>query len=589
MEEFVKASWDIDARIQDAWRFLNDSEKKTVISRIEALFSEGLPLDIKYERVICAYVFSMLTQLEVVAIQIPLKFLSEIKDKTLEKMMRRQLVDEVFHTMLFAKIAYELASPYALPPANSKSIQEICDLVINEANFNTSIVLLNFIAEGWIEQLFSVLAKHGIAKRVFEVILEDERRHVKEAELYGSLGTIENYIIQKKLGGIERKLVSNVFFGGKYGTALINMIGFNGCKELVTLIDKKHRSQLKKLNLVPTKTWTVFLDSYDAYMSLLTSDASDDEEIPRTITRRALMSSWTKPRDPSAYSIFNIDVSKLETFENKYSPQALTGLMLQTLSKITKETPILRNYLRNNKIYSAKNNYVTLIIQLPGTLNNLGLIKFKDPHEMSLSVLSEHVKHDIAIMNYCRYRADELRKKHPELKNEFDDVFVSSSDDFYEFVDIFSPMISLSNISPWDYHTGLSALLPQETLKVVFGKTERKQVWNNQEKKFEIRDLINVGMTVDHRLFDGNMGTPKKAQIAFDEMFEKMIEDDKKDRDMAVNYADKNKFIETMEVILEKDLLLGFRFIVMCAQVWINDLDIVASINKLSNRVLEFA
>ncbi|WP_232220205.1 hypothetical protein [Legionella tunisiensis] len=99
------------------------------------------------------------------AIQVPLKFESRMSSPADQKRMRVQLLDEIFHGMVFTKIVYLLCAPQALPPAYNENIELLCNFIRNEDCPKVAVVLLNLIGEGWIEEIFKSLERQGIAQK----------------------------------------------------------------------------------------------------------------------------------------------------------------------------------------------------------------------------------------------------------------------------------------------------------------------------------------------------------------------------------------------------------------------------------------
>lgn len=583
MQLTTKASWGSEKWLIEAWNILDESERATVEKRMNDVFQDGLPLELKKDRVIYIYLFAMLTQLEIVAVHVPLKFLKILKNKKLEALMRQQLVDEIFHTMAFSKMAHELSVPYGYPPEFNQSIERICALVTNEDDIKTTVILLNLIAEGWIEQVFDMLRAFDIAPKLFDTIIEDEKRHVAESVLYREIGLPSKKEVANKLALVETELINSIFFQRTYVSAMINLIGLDGCIQLIENIDSQHQKQLAKIQLKPIKKWQSFVRSFPASLKQAYHDHTKDPEVELSSTRRVMLSNWQSASEATMFAMFGLNVTKLEIFEGKYPTHTLTGLILQAISKIREDNKDFRNYICHNKLYNSRQNHVHLVINLPGATNHIGLIKIKDCHKMSLQQLSEHVKHDIEIMEYCRYKSNELSHQQPKLLADYNEYFLSKPDNPFGDIHIPNPIYSLSNVGPWGHEQALSPLFPGEVVKVTISRPERKQVWNNQTKSFDIQDQIPIGVTCDHRVYDGNTITPKICQIVFDEMFEKMIDDDKSANPISRQGASLDKFIKLTNDMIADNIDFAFRFLMSSSHHWNNEFDIDLLLDKTKN------
>ena len=131
------------------------------------------------------------------------------------------------------------------------------------------------------------------------------------------------------------------------------------------------------------------------------------------------------------------------------------------------------------------------------------------------------------IMDYCYKRTEQLKQEHAYIRDIFDQFVQPRSENIYMEPLITRPTISLSNVGQWGYEAPISPLFPNEVVKLTLAKIERKQVWNNKTKQFEIRDMLPVGISVDHRVFDGNIPVPHMMQAAFDQVFDRMLQDAK--------------------------------------------------------------
>lgn len=244
--------------------------------------------------------------------------------------------------------------------------------------------------------------------------------------------------------------------------------------------------------------------------------------------------------------------------------------MLQTLSQFCANHPQARNYWFNHKLYNASDSYVALAVKLPGCDDQIGAIEFKNCHEMSLDELAKHIQNDISLMSYCFKKAKALQIEHPYLSDVVNRIFTSRHERLNPVPMFARPAISLSNVGHWGYKTAISPLFPNETFKLTLTEIERRQVWNKKSAQFEIQDILPVGISVDHRVFDGNTPLPLAMQEAFDHMFAEMEQLKIKSLSKPLNNLE--YFIRYSNTLLEKDLDLGFRYLFALSHVWKNEL-----------------
>ena len=467
---------------------------------------------------------------------------------------------------MFAKIAYELSAPYALPPTNN-GIDQFMSLLANEQDLRTSIVLINLVSEGWIEEIFLVLKKYKVAPRVIELILQDESRHLEDYDLYFGVGLPSKDYLNRRLGYLE-EIVMGVF-SAKFVEALLNVLGVTGTIELANRMDKKHHKLLAKINCEPTQKWKNFMRSVDTIIQDVFYNQVSDAPVLQTTTRRILAAQWGDPSQPTQSTVFGINVSELGFFEKKHSSETLNCLFLQAISKTISDNPTLRNYMYHHKIYNPQNAYVGLTVKLPECGDQLGIIEFKDCHAMTVAEISQHIRSDMQTMAYCHKKTEELKIEHPFLVDIFDGIVSKApADEVYADSLFAKPAISLSNIGHWGYETVISPLLPNETVKFTLGKVERKQVWSTVTKQFEVQDIVPVGMSVDHRVFDANLPVPNIIQTAFNDVQSAMVQLGKSP--ISSNGAGLQEFIKYSDALLADDLELGFRYLFFSSLNWKN-------------------
>ena len=186
MEKILHFEWKPLTYIREGWDILNEEEKKEVEERVNKLFKNDF-IHMKTSQVFYLHIFSFLAQVEVLAIQIPLKFMKKFDEK-INNQLRRQLVDEVVHGLVFSKMAHFLAAPFSTPIPIIESVEKMCDGIRNIEDEKIALISLNLIAEGWIEEVFSSLKDWNFSNEIFESILSDEERHVSEATILHRIG-----------------------------------------------------------------------------------------------------------------------------------------------------------------------------------------------------------------------------------------------------------------------------------------------------------------------------------------------------------------------------------------------------------------
>ena len=258
LDHLLRPSWGAEKWILEGWNKITRDEQESINARVKDLFKDGLPFTIEHDKLLYIYAFSLMAQLEVLGIQLPMRFEDEMQAPTLKKRMRAQLVDEIFHAIVFTKIVFLLCAPYGSPPAYSEQIEWICDFIRSQDCMKVGMVVMNLVCEGLVEEVFATFHQHNIAPKLFEMILEDEHRHVSEADLYREIGLPDRAILSETLRSLEELLISAFTLQPKYTVAVSALLGPQGSASFMLALHDKHTRQLKKINLVPSEKWAFF-------------------------------------------------------------------------------------------------------------------------------------------------------------------------------------------------------------------------------------------------------------------------------------------------------------------------------------------
>lgn len=568
LQQLIKPTWGVETWLNNAWSILNEDEKKDISQRIDEMFHTPIPFQLEHDKALYMHLFSFLAQLEMFGLQGLIKSLEKMAEGDLRRQLRQQIVDEIFHATIFTKLTFELSAPFTIPPPPSKGIETFLSHLVNEHDLKTSIVFVNLVGEGWIEQIFDAMQEHKVAPRIFDVVLADESRHLEDSALLFEMGLPDAEYLMAKLADFEERLITVVFSEHVCVPTLINFLGVVGAKALFNNINKKHTLLLSKIDMVPSEGWQFFMSNVPALIDEAFYDQTKGTVVEVTSTRKIFSALWDEPSQPNVSSLFNIDVSAVNFFEKKHKPETLTCLMLQAVSKTMADNPSIKNFMCNHKIYNPNDSFVGLAVLLPGSGDHLGMIEFKNCHNMHVSEIALHIQYDMKIMLYCYNRVQELKKEHPYLMDLFNDIFVPRSETFFRYPFLARPTVSVSNIGHWGYEAPVSPLFPNETVKYTLAKIDKKQVWNNHSKTFEVKDLLPVGITVDHRVFDANIPLPNMMQAGFDDVFMAMQE--VPSTSFSRTAAELDEFIELAEKSLKSDLEFTFRALFLASHVWKN-------------------
>lgn len=523
LDQLLKPCFGPQTWIQEGWLAISEEEQLFIQKRLDNLFQNGLPIELKHDKLLYVYAFSLLAQLEVLAIQVPLKFQSQLKNPVFKAQMHRQLLDEIFHGLVFSKIVYLLSEPYGLPPTYSEHIEVLCNFIRNEDCPKVALMLLNLVAEGWIEEIFHAFEQANIAPKVFSVILEDEQRHVSEADLYQEIGLPDLQTIQKKIAYLEEQLLTNVFLQYKYMFSTMQLLGTTGVMSFTKALHHKHVKQLSKIHLTPGKHWQFYMTMVNALFPKMLNYTTHCKALEMTPMRQVFMTQWDNPTDPTMVAEFDLNIDKLDFFNKKFPRETLTLLTLQAISYGLTQESSFRNFLNQNRLYQHQDANVGLIVKLPDCGDHLGTIVFQNVHEIPIKTLAIKVKLALQMMMYCFKQREALETQYPELKRISEQTVYDFLNDRFGYPIPGDPVVSLSNIGMTGYTRAKSPLRRNECMKFTLLSVQKKPVWNAETKSFEARDMLPVSVSADHRVFDGNVPVAKNFDRYFNAAFQNML------------------------------------------------------------------
>lgn len=565
--ELLHPLWVSEKWILEGWEKIDAHDKELIKKHMEELFKNGLPFEVKHDKLLYVYSFSLLTQLTRLAIQVPLKFKDKTSSQENKKWLHAQLLEAIFHSLAFTKILYILCTPYTVPPEHNANIEILCNVLRNEECPKTA-VILSLIIKGWIAELFTCYARQDIAPKIFNIILNNEHQHIDEANLYHDINLPIQNEMKQKIDYLEEQLLVNLFLQHQYVLTAFSLLGIEGTSNFMQSLNTRYTQQLKKIHIQPGNKWVLFMQLAQISMRKILDYAQTYEEIEMTPMRKVLMAQWNNPNDATMTSQSNVDVSCIDFFGKKYPPETLTTLMMQTVSLWLKENELYCTHLHYKKLYRSKNAYVGVVVQLPGCQDQIATIAFKDCHEMTLSELAQRIRDIIPMMVYCYKRCEELEKNHPHLKLYEEQKLFDFAYDIYGCPMPGSSIVTLSNIGPWGYTYGQSPLFKNEAMKLVMLQVERRQVWNNKTQAFEIQDHLPLSISADHRLFDGNTPVPQILNDSFQRMFQKMQHDSENILPQTSNEL--LHFIKTAEAMLSLNIDFGYQCLSSLQITWLD-------------------
>ncbi len=530
LNELIHPSWGSEQWIREGWERITAEEQHRVRERVHAFFQNGFPFAIKHDKLLYIYLFSLMAQLEVLGIQLPLRFSDKISNPSLRERMRAQLIDEIFHAIIFTKVAFMLSAPYQFPPTYNDKIEQICRFIRTVDCPKIGVVVMNLVCEGLVEEVFSVMHANNIAPELFGLVLEDEHRHVCETDLYREIGLPDAQTLEDNLHTLESLIISAFSLQSQYGSAVTALLGPRGTRDMLFTINDKHIRQLKKIGMTPSDEWDLAFQvgvdlnqEFKPQVTQVTNEVFQEiSELEMSPMRNVLMTQFNAPGDPTMVAQFNVDITRFGFFDENHPSELLTPLMMQAISHVLHAHDELRHFLSYKKMHCSKGAYVTLIEKLPECHDHMGTMFFKNCHEMRIEELLGRIARNKKVMIYAYKRRALLEAQSPELKQHFARNFYEGAYDVHPFPAPGTQGVYLSNIGSFGFTNATAPLSKHIGLHATLLAVERKQVWDVATKSFVIKDFLPISFSADTRVFDGLLPIPQLINEAFQLMLDKM-------------------------------------------------------------------
>jgi len=247
--------------------------------------------------------FSFLAQVEVIAIDVPLMVLPDAEGHA-RSLHERQLADEVFHSLVFARLAEQTGGRVdPIPQA-----ERVLDAIRAPDDAETRAVLLNLVAEEWVETLVEHAVTWGVADEVFGILLADEQRHVEESHVHA--GDIEPSEVESAVGELGEQLFALVQ-NPRVTLPTLELAGEDAVQSLSRAYLETHRAALHEIGLQPGEGLDETLkmpDEIDPGEGTLLGWPNPRQIELETQWRETVLHLWDAPRDPVMHGIFDVNV-----------------------------------------------------------------------------------------------------------------------------------------------------------------------------------------------------------------------------------------------------------------------------------------
>ncbi|HWH09311.1 MAG TPA: 2-oxo acid dehydrogenase subunit E2, partial [Candidatus Thermoplasmatota archaeon] len=484
LEQYVDAAWPPMAHVRRGWARLDEANRALVLRRLDETLARFRPATGADLRALRRF-FSFLSQVEVIAIEVPLSALPTARDEV-RPLLERQLADEVFHAAVFAALARRLGGlDRPLPEA-----ERVLDHIRRQEDPRTTAVLLNLVAEGWIENLFDHAVTWGVADEVFRIVLEDESRHVEEAHQHA-----EGVDLQR-VGEAVRAFEQDLFRLAQHPRVLLPVVALAGEERFQALgrsFLEVHASALAEAGVAPSEPLVRLRAAVDEAASAQPPPRPREVE-PATQWRRTALELWDTPRSPVMNGWCEVRVDHVPR-------RLLTAVVVAAMGKVWRELPRMNRYVAGGRVWAPEGVHVGVRVALGDKGEALSTVVVPDADRRSVQDVRRLVQEGTRRMNEA---GAGIERVGPGADDEPLRA-VLRDEELMAFVPpgtVAAP-VTVSNVGKAGLYAGWGAMPGAlgQSLEVVIGRVEKRPQWTGW--RYKPVDTVVVCFSADHRVFDG--------------------------------------------------------------------------------------
>lgn len=487
LARFWDRSWTPMRQIMAGADRLSPEGRARVAARIEgAVRGFAAPTD---KRPALRRLFSFLSQVEVIAIEVPLSAMPSAPADLLP-LFERQLEDEVFHSLVFAELARTLGGLDAPIPEAEHLLQQIRD----QEDPETTAVLLNAIAEAWIENLFEHAATWGIADQVFSIVLQDEARHVHEAAIHAA------GVDARKVEPAVRMFEGELFKLAQHPRVLLPVLGAAGegaFRALSFSFVDVHKSALASVGLAPDPAFMTMeeLRSKEEELPMFREALRATPVEAESQWRRTALEIWDTPRHPVMNGWFDVRLDHVPR-------RLLTPLMVAAVGQVWAEYSRMNRYVWAGRLWEPATVNVGVRVALGSDNESLSTIVVPNADERSVRDIVRILEAGVGTMNEL---GSEVAGIKPDPEAEA--LATILRDD--ELMSMIPPEsvtcpVTISNVGRAGLQAGFGSMPGAlgQSVELIMGRVEKRPQWTGF--RYKPVDTVTIGAGADHRVVDGN-------------------------------------------------------------------------------------
>ncbi|MEZ0137375.1 MAG: hypothetical protein AB9Q17_02370 [Candidatus Reddybacter sp.] len=368
-----------------------------------------------------------------------------------------QLEDELVHRGVFMQLAQQLGGVCV---ANAETRALVAKLEAMRGP--QSLLLLNIVAETWLETVFDELAKPGWGSELFAAVEADEARHVAgawAAEIPDAEELLDD------LSAIEHAL-ANIALSLAFILPIRHLRGDRFCGDMGLAAINSHERVCARLGVTPGKVIGK-LKSFSRGIRMLPQPG----KVNPTAGRLSLMRASPVP--------FVMD-SIIEVPNRFRLPLAA---VVKAASQLLHDHPELRRVMRGDTLYQHKQPSVFVRVKMETGIRSVWL---RNPGKYSPRQIYRQIK---------KQRARLAQRKHYPLPalGEMEPLLPPAQ-----------AALAVTDISQWRFDNGTTPLVPAEGVPIVITLGTVTP------------DKITVAFSMDHRVFDAaDMGLVKNGLLKY--------------------------------------------------------------------------
>lgn len=429
--------------------------------------------------------FSFLSQVEVIAIEVPLSALPTARPEV-RPLLERQLADEVFHATVFASLAKRMGGlDKPIPEA-----ERLLDQIRRQEDPRTTAVLLNLLAEGWIENLFDHAVTWGVADDVFRIVLEDESRHVEEAHAHAE--GLDVARVEEAVRGFEGELFRLV----QHPRVMLPVLALAGEAKFRELSDsflRVHKEALAEVGLDPNPA-VLELEKMSEELARTAPDAQRARLVePETMWRRTALEIWDAPRSPMTNGWIEVRVDHVKTRD-------LTAVTIAAIGKVWAEFPRVNRYTVGGKVYESGGVNVGVRALVGDKGEAIATLVVPDAHTRSVRDIQRILAAGVARLNSMQGYASDVR---PDPGAEALGA-VLRDDELMGMVppEMVTCPVTVANTGRAGLFAGFGATPAfGQSVEIVIGRVDQRPQWRGW--RYKPTATVVLGCSADHRVIDG--------------------------------------------------------------------------------------